>query len=325
MGDHSQRSGAIQSVERAVAVLKVFGEAQPELGVTELARRLKLHKSTVSRLLSTLEAGGFVQQDPHNGRYRLGLQLATLAGLALTQYELRDIARPLLAELALQSGETTTLAVLDDDVAVNIDQVLAPHPVMHLGWIGRRLPLHCTAAGKPLLAHLPAEVIDRLLARPLPRYTPRTITNPLVLRRELAAVRAQGYAAAQEEYEADLNAVGAAVRDHQGDVVASITITGPTFRLTPARLPELGSLVRHTADRISARLGHRPPGAGVVPTARRPAPARTAPTGGAGAQRGRVRRPGRRHERHQEVDWFSRPAPAGGRGGGAGGWELKRT
>src|SRR5437764_15176953 len=91
----SHRSGSIQSVERAVAVLKLFGEHEPELGVTDLARRLKLHKSTVSRLLSTLEAGGFVQQDPHNGRYRLGLQLAALAGLALTQYELRDVARPL--------------------------------------------------------------------------------------------------------------------------------------------------------------------------------------------------------------------------------------
>src|SRR5437867_6538180 len=135
----SHRGGSIQSVERAVAVLKLFGEHEPELGVTELARRLKLHKSTVSRLLSTLEAGGFVQQDPRSSRYRLGLQLATLAGLALTQYELRDIARPLLTELTTAADETVALAVLDGDVAVNIDQVLASNPVKHIGWIGRRL------------------------------------------------------------------------------------------------------------------------------------------------------------------------------------------
>jgi DNA-binding IclR family transcriptional regulator len=259
-------------VERAVAVLKLFGEAEPDLGVTELARRLKLHKSTVSRLLSTLEAGGFVQQDPRNGRYRLGLQLATLAGLALTQYDLRDLARPLLAELAQFSGETTTLSVLDGDMAVNIDQVLAPHPVKHLGWIGRRLPIHCTAAGKPLLAHQPREALDRFLTQPLPRFTPRTITNPMLLRRELDAVRSQGYAIAQEEYEPDLSAAGAAIRDHRGDVVASITISGPTFRITPARLPELGTFVRHAAERISARLGHRPAGSAVMTTRRPGAP-----------------------------------------------------
>jgi DNA-binding IclR family transcriptional regulator len=269
MDETGPRSGSIQSVERAVAVLKLFGEAEPDLGVTELARRLKLHKSTVSRLLSTLEAGGFVQQDPRTGRYRLGLQLATLAGLALTQYDLREVARPLLTELAQSAGETTTLSVLDGDMAVNIDQVLAPHPVKHLGWIGRRLPVHCTAAGKPLLAHQPREALDRFLAQPLLRFTPRTITNPMLLRRELEAVRSQGYAIAEEEYEADLNAAGAAVRDHRGDVVASISISGPTFRLTSARFPELGAFVRHTAERISARLGHRQAGAAVMATARR--------------------------------------------------------
>src|SRR5947209_2024287 len=199
-----ERSGGIQSVERAVSVLKLFGEAESELGVTELARRLKLHKSTVSRLLSTLEAGGFVQQDPHSGRYRLGLQLATLAGLALTQYELRDVARPWLRELANVSGETTTLSVLDGHEAVNIDQALGPNPVKHLGWIGRRLPLHCTAAGRPLLAYVPAAFLDRLLSRPLARFTPQTITNPIILRRELDRVRQLGYAVAQEEYEAEL-------------------------------------------------------------------------------------------------------------------------
>ncbi|MBI3973999.1 MAG: IclR family transcriptional regulator [Chloroflexi bacterium] len=263
-----ERSGTIQSVERAVAVLKLFGEAEPELGVTELARRLKLHKSTVSRLLSTLESGGFVQQDPLSGRYRLGLQLATLAGLALTQYEFRDIARPLLQELATRSGETITLSVLDGDVAVNIEQALAPNPVKHLGWIGRRLPLHCTAAGKPLLAFLPAAQIDRLLSRPLERFTARTVTNPMLLRRELEHVHAQGFAIAQEEYEVELSAAGAPVRDHRGEVVASITVSGPSFRLPLQRMVELGGAVRATADRISAQLGHRPAGAAVMATTR---------------------------------------------------------
>lgn len=289
---HSQRSGAIQSVERAVAVLKLFGECETDLGVTELARRLKLHKSTVSRLLSTLEAGGFVQQDPRNGRYRLGLQLATLAGRALTQYELGDVARPWLRELANSTGETTTLSVLDGNEAVNIDQVLAPNPVKHLGWIGRRLPLHCTAAGKPLLAYQPVAVIERYLAAPLPRYTARTITNPALLRRELERVRAQGFALGQEEYEAELSAVGAAVFDFRGDVVASITVSGPSYRLPPPRLLELGAAVHHAAARISAQLGHRP-----VHAARAPAIGTRLATG---------------------PDAGRRPMPAGGPAGGPG-------
>jgi DNA-binding IclR family transcriptional regulator len=266
--DHAEHlghgSGGIQSVERAVAVLKLFGENEPELGVTEVARRLKLHKSTISRLLSTLEAGGFVQQDPRNGRYRLGLQLAALAGLALTQYDVRDLARPLLHELAVESGETTTISVLDGDWAVNIDQVLAPNPVKHLGWIGRRLPLHCTAAGRPLLAFQPAPVIDRILAQPLARYTPRTITNPMLLRRELDRTRQLGYTIAQEEYEAELSAVGAIIRDHRGDPAASITISGPSYRLPPQRLKTLADEIRLTADRISAQLGHRGAGSGLM-------------------------------------------------------------
>jgi DNA-binding IclR family transcriptional regulator len=257
MEANGHRSGAIQSVERAMAVLKLFGESEPDLGVTELARRLKLHKSTVSRLLSTLETGGFVQQDPRNGRYRLGLQLATLAGLALNQYDLRDVARPLLQELAVKAGETTTLSVLDTDVAVNVDQVLAPQPLKHLGWIGRRLPLHCTAAGKPLLAHQPGDAVDRILKRPLERYTPQTVIDAAALRHELDQIRDRGYAVAAEEFEEDLSAVGAAVFDHRGEVVGSITISGPSFRMNAKRLPEAGELVRQVAGGISAKLGHR--------------------------------------------------------------------
>lgn len=249
-------TGGIQSVERAIALLMAFGQGEPDLGVTELSRRMGLHKSTVSRLLATLEQGGLVEQDPRTGRFRLGLGLATLAGLALNQLDVRDVAHPYLTDLARISGETTTLSVLDGREAVNVEEVPGPQPVKHIGWVGKRLPLHATAAGKPLLAHLGAAALEDILSRPLLRYTPRTLTDVDALRRELERVRRIGYALAEEEYEPGSTAIGAAVRDHRGAVVASITISGPSFRLPSEKLPGLGGLVNRTAARISASLGY---------------------------------------------------------------------
>ncbi len=251
-------SGSIQSVERAILLLKEFSLSGPELGVTEASKRLGLHKSTVSRLLGTLERGGFVEQVSETRRYRLGLQLASLAGLAVTQLDLSAAARPYLVSLAAQSEETATLSVLDGDEAVNIDQVPGPHPVKDLGWIGRRLPLHASAGGKPLLASLPAEQLERWLQQPLPAYTERTIVAPAALRRELQELLARGYVIVSEEYEPGLTAVGAPLYDYRQEIVASITISGPTFRLRPERLEAAARLIKDTAERISARLGYTP-------------------------------------------------------------------
>ena len=251
-------SGSIQSVERAMLLLKEFGLSGPELGVTEASKRLGLHKSTVSRLLGTLERGGFVEQVSETRRYRLGLQLATLAGLAVTQLDLSAAARPYLVSLAAQSEETATLSVLDGDEAVNIDQVPGPHPVKDLGWIGRRLPLHASAGGKPLLASFPAKQLEQWLKQPLPAYTARTVVSAAALRRELQEMLARGYIIVSEEYEPDLTAVGAPVYDYHREIVASITVSGPTFRLRPERLDAAARLVKETAEDISARLGYTP-------------------------------------------------------------------
>ncbi|MAG35154.1 MAG: IclR family transcriptional regulator [Dehalococcoidia bacterium] len=237
-------------------LLKEFGTSGPELGVTEASRRLGLHKSTVSRLLGTLEGGGFVEQVSETGRYRLGLQLASLAGLAVTQLDLSTAARPYLLGLAEQSEETVTLSVLDGEEAVNIDQVPGPHPVKHLGWIGRRLPLHASAAGRPLLASLPAEQLEEWLQRPLQSYTEETVVGPGALRRELQELLAKGYVIVSGEYEPGLTAVGAPVYDYRQEIVASITLSGPTFRLRAERLEAAARLTKATAERISARLGH---------------------------------------------------------------------
>ena len=144
----------IQSLQRAVAILRSFTEAEPELGVLELSRRLDLHKSTVSRMIATLQSEGLIDQNLETGKYRLGVGLVSLAGVALGRLNARAAAQPHLANLVTISQETVNVTVLDGKECVNIDRAASPQPIQYIGWIGRRSPLHCTASGKIILAHM---------------------------------------------------------------------------------------------------------------------------------------------------------------------------
>ena len=252
-------TASIQSVDRAVALLKAFTIEEPEIGVTELSRRLRLHKSTVSRLLSSLEQGGLVQQDQQSGKYRLGFRLVELAGRALTQIDLRKIAQPCLHELARASGETVNLGLLSGDAVVNIDQIISPRPIKHMGWLGRHNPLHCTAGGRAALANLPPAEVERILAQPLASFTYKSCVEPEALRQELARTRARGFSISEEEFEEGLSAVAAPVRDFTGRVVAVVSISGPSFRLSAAKMIAYGELVRQGAEEISCQLGYQSP------------------------------------------------------------------
>jgi DNA-binding IclR family transcriptional regulator len=247
-------SGHIQSVQRACALLKAFGNGASELGVAELGRKLSLHKSTASRLLATLESEGLLERAPGGDKYRLGYEFVRLAGQVPRSADVRAAARPFLTELAAASNETVHLAVLDGGEVVNVEQVSSPHIVRMKDWVGRRTPLHCVANGKALLAFLPETDLARVLAGPLARFTPHTLTTKTALRAELERVRARGYAIAQGEIEEGLNAVAAPVRDAAGNVVAALSVSGPAYRMTAAKLPKLAELTKSIADKISARL-----------------------------------------------------------------------
>ena len=252
-----QRETGIQSVRRAAALLRAFGTGAPELGVSELGRKLNLHKSTVSRLLATLESEGLLQRAPGNEKYRLGPEIARLAGQAGQAGDLREVAHPLLVELAETTRETANLAVLEGAEAHNVDQASGPH-LVHIGnWVGRRTPLHCVANGKVLLAHRDEAELDRLLAQPLAAFTTHTITDPAALRVELQAVRQRGYGCALGEIEEGLNAIAAPVRDAAGVVIAALSVSGPSYRVTPERVPELGRMTAHLAGEVSRRLGYQ--------------------------------------------------------------------
>lgn len=259
----------IQSVERAVAILNAFSAEKPELGVTDLAERLGLHKSTVHRFLVNLEAAGLVERDRHTARYRLGLRIFELGGLVLQQMNLWDEALPFLEGLVRDSGETGHLAVLDGGEAVYIEKVEARRALRIPSAIGRGYPAHATSLGKVLLAHLSGDARDEILAeRGLTRCTSMTIVEPLRLYAELELIRTQGFAVDDEEYEDGLRCIGAPIIGHTGQVVAAIGIGGPVTRVTPQRVKEFAQLVMNAAGSLSRRMGSEQSGA-YAPTALR--------------------------------------------------------
>jgi IclR family acetate operon transcriptional repressor len=249
-------TGPVQSVGRAIRILELVAEHPGELGVTELGRRLGVHKATASRLVSTLAGGGLLERDPATDKYRPGFGLVRLATTTVSDLDLVRRARPVMERLAEETQETVNLAVFDGQEVMNIDQVAGSHAVVNVNWVGKRTPLHCTSNGKILLAHLTASDRDRILARPLEVRTPRTIGDPDVLRTQLRQARRQGYAYTVEELELGLNAVAAPVRGPGGGVVAAVSVAGPAYRVTTARIPELAGIVVRTGHEISRRMGH---------------------------------------------------------------------
>lgn len=244
-------------LRQAMDVLRLYSPERRDLGVVEVAELLDAPKSSVSRWLRAMAEAGFLVREPSSGRYRLSMALAALGELARQATSLQRLARPLLEALAAETGETSNLVILDRGAAVNVEVVQSPRPVKHVGILGRRLPLHATAAGKVLLAWLPAEERAALLAGPLRRYTDRTICSRGALEGELDRVREAGTATAWKELEQDLAAASAPARNHRGEVVAAITTSAPTSRVRQEALSELAARVRTSADELSAALGYR--------------------------------------------------------------------
>lgn len=251
------QASTLRSVDRAIAVLKAFSEEESELGVTELSQRLGLSKSTVYRLLTSLQQEGLVEQDPRTEKYRLGIALVRLAGLVLKQIDVWQVTRPYLRSLSEVCGETVNLAVLTGDgKVINIDGISSPRMVRNVGWIGREMLPHCAASGKVLLAYLPRQQLESILARGLPCFTEKTIADPVLLQEELKRVCGQGYAVAQEELEVGLSAVAAPIWNHDGEVVAAVSVSGPSFRLSSEKITELAGLTMRTTNEISHQLGY---------------------------------------------------------------------
>lgn len=248
----------IQSVSRALDILEAFAVGQEELGVTELSRKLKLHKNNVFRLLATLETRGYVEQDRETGNYRLGMRTFEVASVFLHHLGLVKQARTVLEQLATETGETAYLAVLDGPWVVCVDMVETRHAVRVMPWLGQRLPAHATALGKAQLAFRPHDELEQLWKQHPPvARTPRTMTDPGRLADELQQLAAQEAALEDEEAASGVRGAAAPVRDYQKRVVGAIGVVGPVSRVGPERLQgELVSRVKAAAQAVSRRLGY---------------------------------------------------------------------
>lgn len=246
----------MQSVDRALTILAVLAR-MGEAGVTEIAAELAVHKSTAFRLITTLESHDLVQQTEDRGKYRLGMGLVRLAGASTARLDVVQEARPVCRRLAAECGETVNIAVLADGAALYVDQVAGGSGLQSHNWVGQHIPLHATSNGKVLLCELSRAEVDRLVDR-LTSYTDRTITRRGDLHRELARVREQGYAVAADELERGLTAIAAPVRSAHGEVVASMSVSGPTLRMSGSRVEDLVPVLVGAADAVSERLGWLP-------------------------------------------------------------------
>ncbi len=246
----------LSTVKNALRILNHFSEEKPALRVSELAAELDMNKSAVSRLLSTLASEGFVIKDRETQKYRLGLRILTLNSIVTSQLEINREARPILKELVREVGEAAHIAVLEDHEVVYLEQVECQHPVRILSYVGRRNPAHCTSSGKILLAFQKPEFVERLLQNGLIRYSQTTVTDPDILREQLADIRASEFCSSNGEFLDDVVSFAAPVRNYTKRVVAAVSVIGPKHRIKPPMHAFIKTKVMKAAKEISRNLGY---------------------------------------------------------------------
>ena len=248
----------LSSVANSIRLTKAFSEHENEMGISMLATRLGLAKSTVHRLASTLVEYDILEQNRETGKYRLGLALFELGALVRRNMDTASQAQGEIHALAEATGETIQLAILDHLSVLYIRVRESRQAVRMSSGLGSRAPAHCTSVGKALLAYQPAETVNAVIENGLKRFTPNTITDAELLRQELATIRARGYAIDDEEIEEGLRCVAAPIRDHTGQVNSAISVAAPVQRMSKKNVQTTIPSVVAAANAISRRLGYLP-------------------------------------------------------------------
>ncbi|MGD9562440.1 MAG: IclR family transcriptional regulator [Pyrinomonadaceae bacterium] len=249
------RTKSVPAIEKAMAVLERLASSQNGLGLSELTRDLSLPKSSTYGMLLTLERLGYLHRNHDTGRYTFGMKIMSLANMALNGLNLRKLAAPHLRELMKKTQLTVHMTIRERNEAVIIEKADSPYTPKVETWVGKRMGIHCTAAGKALLSDWAEDDIDRLIRFGLPRYNDNTIVSPKKLKKELALVAKQGYALDDEEETIGSRCVGAPIVDQIGKVVAAVSVAGYKQQIHHETFPSLIVMVKETAGKIAAQLG----------------------------------------------------------------------
>lgn len=253
----SRRSQTHQSLERGLRVLEATAANGGSGRLSEIARKTALPRSTAHHLLRALVEFGYLVQDGGARPYKLAPKLFRLTRRSWTKEQLAEISMPFLDELSRRTGEGTSLAILRDGVVTVVAKRESEGPVRVVQEVGGIRPIHCTAVGKALAAWLPAGELDGIIGRTVfERKTAKTITAPAAFRRELARIRATGFAIDNEEHIEGIRCIATPIRDHSGEVRAALCIVGPKSRLLQRRFAELRKSLAAVAADLSARLGY---------------------------------------------------------------------
>jgi DNA-binding IclR family transcriptional regulator len=247
-------SKTIRAVERALEVLLCFSRQTPELTLTEIAERIGIHKSTVHRMLATLEAKRFVERDESTGAYRLGINVLQMAYLTLNHNDLRQVAARHLRHLCEQYRETVNLSILDGPDVIYLDVVESPQRVKLAASVGQRLPAFCTASGKAILAYSPEGIITQVLDQGMHQHTQCTLDTPEKFYEDMEKTRNRGFAISLEEFEDGINAIAAPILNQNKHPIASVAIAGPSYRLSKDRMLEIGSSVLSAVHDIAREV-----------------------------------------------------------------------
>lgn len=251
-------SGSVQSVERALAILELLGNADIHLGISEVAHASRLPPSTAHRLLSTLMDLGYVEQNPETNKYTLGVRILQLRGAVIGHLTLGVHAMPVMKTLMNRVNETVHLAILNKGEVVYVERVEGLKTQGMYTRIGKRAPAHCTALGKVMLAYMPQDAwYEQVVHRNgLKRFSPTTITTESGLLAELQQIRRQGYAVDNGETGESVRCVAGPIHDYTGAVVAALSVSGPQTQVTTRRVPELSLAVLGACQAISEKLGY---------------------------------------------------------------------
>ena len=248
-------SQSVRAVERALDILLCFSREEPTRSLTQIAESVHMSKTTVHRLLTTLENKRFISRDKVTGLYRLGLRFIEMASLVLRDVDLHRWALPYLKRLSEEFGETIDLSILDGSHVIYLEVIESPQRVKLAAAVGQRLPAVFTASGKALLAYLPEEQVRKIINDNLAESPNNSQPSIPDLLEDLKATAERGYSIAEQEYEEAINAVAAPIFDADRNPIASIAIVGPSFRLTKDRLPTLGEAIRAMTRIISNEVG----------------------------------------------------------------------